>query len=228
MRTSRHKTTTSSATGGRPKARRLGPGRPTKEDIVESNEHLLEAAQREFLRKGFRAASINGIAKASRISRVAIYRRYGNKEALFAAVCERSVLNLRANLRNFTSNSRDPALALEQIALHIYDDFCQPQRRDVARLMIGEMHNFPEIAETIYRQTFLTFQPLADFFRQLHEEGVLHIEDPALSALQFSASLHGSLRPLILSPKTLAADRERWIRNAVRTFLYGCLPRDRN
>ena len=204
--------------------RRLSPGRPTKQDIIESNEHLLQVALAEFLGKGFRAASIKGIAEASGISRVAIYRRYGTKEALFSAVCERSVLRLRKDLRAFTSNSRDPEKALEEIATHMYEDFSSPELRDVTRLMVGEANNFPQVAESIYMQADETMRPLVEFFRKLDAEGTLRLDDPQTSAFQFSAIIFGSIRPLVLSPDALAKSRKGWIRNAVKIFLYGCAP----
>ncbi len=56
--------------------------------IIGVSKRLLEVAKAEFLEKGFEGASIRNIAQKAETSPRAIYTRFENKEALFAAVIE--------------------------------------------------------------------------------------------------------------------------------------------
>ena len=51
-------------------------------------ERLLAAAREEFLEKGYEAASLRAIAERAGSSKGAIYVRYADKEALYAAVVD--------------------------------------------------------------------------------------------------------------------------------------------
>jgi len=58
-------------------------------------ERILDAAERLFLEQGFRAATMEGIAAASGMSKVTIYGYFQDKEAAFLAVAERFAGRLR-------------------------------------------------------------------------------------------------------------------------------------
>lgn len=60
---------------------------------------FLEKTLDVFIRYGFRKTSMDDIAAAVGLSRQAIYKRYGNKEALFKAVVDASIIQFFANAR---------------------------------------------------------------------------------------------------------------------------------
>ena len=60
---------------------------------------FLEKTLDVFIRYGFRKTSMDDIATAVGLSRQAIYKRYGNKEALFKTVVDASVIQFFANAR---------------------------------------------------------------------------------------------------------------------------------
>lgn len=49
-----------------------------------TQERILEAAQAEFLKRGFKAASLRTIVKTAGVTTGALYGYYASKEALFA------------------------------------------------------------------------------------------------------------------------------------------------
>lgn len=57
--------------------------RPLNEALAD---RILAAAKAEFLQKGFRRASVRGIAASAGVTTGALYRYYANKEALFEAL----------------------------------------------------------------------------------------------------------------------------------------------
>jgi AcrR family transcriptional regulator len=57
-------------------------------------ERLIDAAERVFLTKGFRGATMEAIAEAADMSKVTLYGYFRDKEAAFAAAAERLVARL--------------------------------------------------------------------------------------------------------------------------------------
>lgn len=58
------------------------------------DQPILDSARREFLAKGFEKASLKAICENAGVTTGAVYKRYKDKEALFAAVVEDTVADL--------------------------------------------------------------------------------------------------------------------------------------
>ena len=63
-----------------------------------STEAILDAAVVEFEQHGFRRVALDDVARRAKISRTTIYRRFGNKDDLIAAVVERENVSLFADI----------------------------------------------------------------------------------------------------------------------------------
>ncbi len=57
-------------------------GRPTNEALAQT---ILDAASELFVELGFQATTLDKVAQRAKISKLSIYRRFENKEALFSA-----------------------------------------------------------------------------------------------------------------------------------------------
>ncbi len=57
-------------------------------DSKRSKMEILKAAEEEFLEKGFSGARVDAIAERSGVSKVLMYRYFGNKRKMFARVIE--------------------------------------------------------------------------------------------------------------------------------------------
>lgn len=58
------------------------------------DQPILDSARKEFLSKGFEKASLKEICKSAGVTTGAVYKRYKDKEELFAAVVENTVEDL--------------------------------------------------------------------------------------------------------------------------------------
>lgn len=58
-------------------------GRPRQ---VELDQAIIGAARQQLLERGYPGLTVDGVASAAEVSRSTVYRRYGNKEELAAAV----------------------------------------------------------------------------------------------------------------------------------------------
>ena len=66
-----------------------------KQEITTTRERILEAALREFMKKGFREASLRGIAKAAGVTTGAFYGLFPDKHTLFKTLVEAPARQLR-------------------------------------------------------------------------------------------------------------------------------------
>ena len=57
-------------------------GRPTNEALAQT---ILDTARELFVELGFQATTLDKVAQRAKISKLSIYRRFENKEALFSA-----------------------------------------------------------------------------------------------------------------------------------------------
>ena len=57
-------------------------GRPVNEALAQT---ILNAASELFVELGFQATTLDKVAQRAKISKLSIYRRFENKEALFSA-----------------------------------------------------------------------------------------------------------------------------------------------
>ena len=137
------------------KSDRDGPkrGRPPAGQVGEVDERILQAAEFFFLREGYARTTLQKIAATARIGNTTLYKRYLNKEELFAAVLHRSVevavKRLKDVPRGGTAGKRlrEAGIALGRSALS----------RDVIAIMrisAAEAETFPNIARMGYRLGF--------------------------------------------------------------------------
>lgn len=122
--------------------------------VPEYKEHakkrILEAANAEFARKGYRKTTMSDIAKTLGVSKGAVYQYYSSKEALIGAVGDSFVESV---IMNEFSVSRNEGLvkttegAFERILKSmpswfpnlICDFLSEAHRDDTARLQVREM-----------------------------------------------------------------------------------------
>jgi AcrR family transcriptional regulator len=138
---------------GKSSARRAAVriGRPPKELAGKVEERILDAAHKVFLERGFEGASIDEIAALARSGKPTIYARFRDKRALFTAVMTRDIL---ARIEQFkvdmpTEGSIEERLTGAGIALLRWA--LDGDRIALIRLVIAEVHRFPDLASAVSR-----------------------------------------------------------------------------
>jgi AcrR family transcriptional regulator len=88
--------------------------RQRRQEITKA--HLLDAAERIFVERGFHAASIDDVAAAAGFTKGAVYSNFRNKEDLFIALVDRrweqqlaTVREVMADVENLAPEQRDEA-----------------------------------------------------------------------------------------------------------------------
>ncbi len=81
----------------------------------QTREHIVAAASRLFVRKGFAATSIADLAKAVKLTKGALYHHFESKEAIFFAVVESVRTAWSHSVAREVAGSRDAQSRLETL-----------------------------------------------------------------------------------------------------------------
>jgi AcrR family transcriptional regulator len=146
-------------------------GRPAR-DI----QPVLEAAIAVFAREGFGAATIEMIATEACVSTATLYKRFTNKQGLFAAVLEQTTRqSLCIHTNNRQAKAHDFSAILGRLEAHA--TVCSdPQVRGVMRAWVGEVRNRTEIGEIFARNSGMELVAgLTNQLAKLEEDGLVDI-----------------------------------------------------
>ncbi len=186
---------------------------------------ILEAAESEFIRKGFHRASIASIAARAGFAVGTLYNLFRDKEDIYAHVLRHHHEELTREFDALVAQIPDPRVAiaaimrlfLRRISLHqplaqiVFSN--EPSDRLLFERTLKH-HHTPFIAH--YSAT------LTDLFRRGVSEGLFLPLDPVCLTLCFQAFLLGFVRYWNLNP-TLTPF-ETLAENAVQTFLTAIRP----
>ena len=104
-------------------------------------EHLLYAAMLLFHERGYRDTTMDDIAAAVGVSTTSIYRFFGGKAAILAAVYRRAADRISGDLADILATSNDPRDAVERLAdAYVRRFFANPE---FAYLYYAERANVP-------------------------------------------------------------------------------------
>ncbi|BEV71628.1 MULTISPECIES: TetR/AcrR family transcriptional regulator [unclassified Paludibacterium] len=194
-------------------------GRPRDPERMRK---VLEAAQEQFRLHGYERTSMEGVAHASGVSKVTIYRYFPSKEALFEAAVS---LRTDAAFGVERLDSADP-LAPRRVLMQVAEGFLQLIRaEDVVchqRMMIAAATTNPEACQAFYRQgPEKVVSHLATYLQACARAGSLLIEDPLQAADQFLSLYLGSghCRLMLGLPGPSAGDDARLLQANVDFFL---------
>ncbi|BAK82918.1 TetR/AcrR family transcriptional regulator [Komagataeibacter medellinensis] len=122
-------------------------GRPTPEMSAQLDRQILEVATAFFVEQGYAATSLEKIARMIGCSKATLYRRYSSKEDLFKAVVAARGRMLLEEAEAVEASSTDPLVATREIALFFLDFMLRPETREAYRIVIGDGHRIPFIAD---------------------------------------------------------------------------------
>lgn len=160
-------------------------GRPTRQDSEKLHENLLQISLQHFLENGFQRASIEGIAKQAKVSKLTIYRQYQNKHGLFLAVIQIYVDQYIHELQQTISNKKATAENLVDIGLFIATRWFNLQNMRLSRMVIAEVHRLEGLSGIINPLMQQSRYPVQQFLEQLNDLPDYHIEDIHMATIQF-------------------------------------------
>jgi TetR/AcrR family transcriptional repressor of mexJK operon len=207
-----------------------GASESTGRSAVKRRAILAEATAL-FLRHGFRGTSMDEVASAAGVSKQTIYKQFSDKHSLFREIVEGVARNADTIVRRITdafgdepASTRESLQArLTDVARGYLDGVLQPNVLSLRRLIIAEVEQFPDLAESYFRQApERGIEIIAERLAPYRDAGLLRADDLRLAATHFAyLALAPALDRAMFMPSTLptTAEREQLAAAAARTFL---------
>ena len=164
-------------------------------------EAMIEVASRAFREKGYRAASVDWIAREAGVSKATVYAHFSNKEGLFKATV-REFVGPILKLVPKAEPVQDVRAELLAFGEKIHKVLLAPEKAEWDRMMVAISKQFPSLAQDYFNAgPARALSQLADFLRVQSESGRLKVTDPEFSADMLCGMLFGTkiLRNLILN-----------------------------
>jgi AcrR family transcriptional regulator len=167
---------------------------------MTKKERLLEVASRLFAQKGYSATSIDEIAKASALSKAAIYYHFSDKAALYeeilASHIERMATALEQNVAEHSSQIEQLECYIRSIAKAFSSsrDFCSLLMRALANG--GEEMPMRPLQEML--RTFVVLQKIL-----AHQDGALRCKEPMLLQMMILGTMSFFLQTNTLRKKVV-------------------------
>lgn len=185
---------------------------------------MLEAAKAVFIEHGYADATLDEVIRRSGGSRATLYKQFGDKKGLFAAIIADICAEIVAPLAK-SAAGQEPQAVLTAFGRAFMAGLMEPRGLALYRVLIGEAARFPELAEAVYRSgPAVAAEQLAKHLRRWITQKRIHLTDPDLAARQFLEMIKGDLhfRALLrLQPRPTEGEIDSCVRSAVRLFLEG-------
>lgn len=160
---------------GSPKWRRRSEARPGE---------IVQAALDVFAEKGFAAAKLDEIAARAGISKGALYLYFETKEDIFRAVVREAVAPNLDMVETALGQATIPFPDLLRMLFARIADMVETSRLGaVAKLVIGESRNFPELARVWHDEVVSrALGALVKALEKAQVRGEIRLGDPRLQA----------------------------------------------
>ncbi|MEP6835959.1 MAG: TetR/AcrR family transcriptional regulator [Gemmatimonas sp.] len=164
-----------------PKRRRAPEERP---------QQILDAAFHEFGERGLAGARLDDIAKRANVAKGTIYLYFPNKEELFREMVRQSMVQqLDRNEAIIAEHAEESSTEQLTALFHVWWKFLRSDRFAVVhRLVIGELHNFPDLMQFYADEVILRGRSLLSrVISRGIERGEFRSIDPDVAARMMSA-----------------------------------------
>ena len=188
---------------------------------------ICAAALEVFAEKGFAAAKLDEIARRAGVSKGTLYLYFKDKEELFRAVVRDTVAPNIESVKQAVAAANLPFADLVRMFLARFADVAaRLPVGAVAKMVIGESRNFPELAKVWHDQVAgPALAMMAGLIERSQQKGEVRSGDPRLHAF----SLMGPMLMGVLYRETLQPaggapiDIEALARQHAETVLSGLL-----
>jgi AcrR family transcriptional regulator len=192
-------------------------GRPPLDSA--ERKRILDATTAVFLEEGFKHASTSEIARRARTSKQTLYALFSTKADLFVSVIGAHTEQLFAKHAYYIESGKTPRMALTEIGHSVLKMFSAPEFLALYRIVVGEAHDFPDLARQLWREcTERGYGLLADYLKSRRIGGPSYQK----SAAQFVSFVLGDfILNQMLNPDRTRSERalRAGVKQAVEDFL---------
>jgi AcrR family transcriptional regulator len=156
----------------------------------ERPQQILDAAFHEFGERGLAGARLDDIAKRANVAKGTIYLYFPNKEELFREMVRQSMVEAIDRNEAILLGSADESAEAQLTAMfQVWWRFMRSDRFAVVhRLVIGELHNFPDLMQFYADEVILRGRRVVSgLIARGIERGEFRNVDPDMAARMLSA-----------------------------------------
>jgi AcrR family transcriptional regulator len=192
---------------------------------------LLAAALDLFVERGYAATRLDDIASRAGVSKGTLYLYFANKEELFKALVRENIVTLLDRFRLEIESSDEPSAALIEHFLRAWwRDFGATRLAGLAKLIMAEAGNFPEVARFFHDEVI---EPNGQLLGSIIARGIARGE---FRSVDVEIAAHLWIAPLVMKAMWtqsfelcciagIAVDPERLLSAHVELILAALRPR---
>ncbi|MGJ7582204.1 TetR/AcrR family transcriptional regulator [Variovorax sp. RHLX14] len=128
-------------------------GRPPLLEAGLVEQRILDAATALFLEQGFGRTTLDQVSQISKAGKSTLYGRYPDKQALFAAVTNRSIQTMFSEVKAPPAGG-STSDRLRHVGLELAKSLLVPRCISLMRITAAEAINFPDLATMAYQVSF--------------------------------------------------------------------------
>jgi AcrR family transcriptional regulator len=134
----------------------------------ETRQRIMLAAAKVFAEKGYARATTRALAASAGVNEVTLFRHFGNKQNLFAAIIDNFAgpALTAAFEAQITGDYRRDLLTMGNLVMRAL-----LERRDAMRMMLCEAEHFPEVRQVLARNPRQLRQALSIYLQQQMKQG---------------------------------------------------------
>jgi AcrR family transcriptional regulator len=144
---------------------------------------IINAAAAIFASEGYARATTRQIARESGLSEMTLFRHFGSKQNLFAAVLEQYAI--RPDFEALLSENLSGDYAEDMLKIGRFVMRIMFERREAVKMMLCESAHFPELREVLGQVPRQLRDMIAAYLRTRIEAGDVHPRDPDMMAQAF-------------------------------------------
>jgi AcrR family transcriptional regulator len=158
----------------------------------ERPQQIVDAALLVFGEHGLAGARLDEIAQRAGIAKGTIYLYFPNKEELFREVVRRTIVARldQAERELADAAATSPAELLRTFMVGWWEFVCTPAFQTVYRLVVGELHRFPDLADFYMREVpARAFRIVGGVITRGVAEGAFRPVDPGVATRMIASLL---------------------------------------
>lgn len=155
---------------------------------------ILQAGIEVFLEYGYVSASVDEIVRRAGGSKRTVYKYFGNKEELFAAIIASLAAQMLSPLGAAINSDSDLQKTLEKLGKAYLDVLLREDSLTIFRTVVSEGVRFPELAKTFFLNgPNAAVTRLSGYLEQQVKNGSLKLEDTHAAARQYFGMIRSDL-----------------------------------
>ena len=183
---------------------------------------ILQAGVDVFLEYGYVCASVDEIVRRAGGSKRTVYKYFGNKEELFAAIIASLASQMLSPLGAAIDSDSDFQKTLEKLGKAYLDVLLREDSLAIFRTVVSEGVRFPELAKTFFLNgPNAAVARLSGYLEQQLDNGSLKLDDTHAAARQYFGMIRSDLHMRAALGLELPSEDEinRGVNRAVAMFV---------